>query len=201
MTTKIHALVEGLGTLARWQLTAGQVHDITQAHDLIEGVPAQTVAADKAYDADALIQTSCKQALKRSSRRAGIAVRHAITISTNTSIATSSSAFSAASKNFAASPRATTNSPVASPPSSLWSLPSCGSLKCQQALATCRKFAAVICFVAWVLNAFWMPACAGMTLIERAHADLRPAPRPVAHGCGPSAFAPPTGRFQHFRRL
>lgn len=56
MTTKIHALVEGLGNLARWQLTAGQVHDITQAPDLIEGVPAQTVTADKAYDADALIQ-------------------------------------------------------------------------------------------------------------------------------------------------
>ena len=57
MTTKIHALVEGLGNLARWQLTAGQTHDITQAHDLIKGVPVQTVAADKAYDADALIQT------------------------------------------------------------------------------------------------------------------------------------------------
>ncbi|MBK8131801.1 MAG: IS5 family transposase [Gammaproteobacteria bacterium] len=44
LTTKIHALVEGLGNLARWQLTAGQIHDITQAHDLIEGVPAQTSA-------------------------------------------------------------------------------------------------------------------------------------------------------------
>lgn len=33
------------------------MHDITQACDLINAVPAQTVAADKAYDADALIQT------------------------------------------------------------------------------------------------------------------------------------------------
>lgn len=57
LTTKIHALVEGLGNLARWQLTAGQTHDITQARDLIMGVPAQTVAADKAYDADALTQS------------------------------------------------------------------------------------------------------------------------------------------------
>jgi transposase len=56
LTTKIHALVEGLGNLARWQLTAGQTHDITQAHHLIKDVPAQTVAADKAYDAEALIQ-------------------------------------------------------------------------------------------------------------------------------------------------
>lgn len=55
LTTKIHALVEGLGHVARWQLTAGQMADITQAAGLLEGIGTQTVAADKAYDADALI--------------------------------------------------------------------------------------------------------------------------------------------------
>lgn len=55
MTTKIHSLVEGLGQLARWTLTAGQVHDITQAQGLIQGLSPRTVAADKAFDADAFI--------------------------------------------------------------------------------------------------------------------------------------------------
>lgn len=56
MTTKIHAVVEGLGQLARWTLTAGQTHDVTQAQTLIEGIRTQAVVADKAYDADALIE-------------------------------------------------------------------------------------------------------------------------------------------------
>ncbi len=55
MTTKIHSLVEGLGQLARWTLTAGQAHDLTQAHGLIQGVVTDAVVADKAFDADALI--------------------------------------------------------------------------------------------------------------------------------------------------
>ena len=55
MTTKIHSLVEGLGQLARWTLTAGQAHDLTQAHGLIEGIATDAVVADKAFDADALI--------------------------------------------------------------------------------------------------------------------------------------------------
>ena len=55
LTTKIHSLVEGLGQLARWTLTAGQVHDITQAQGLIQGLSPRFVAADKAFDADAFI--------------------------------------------------------------------------------------------------------------------------------------------------
>ena len=55
MTTKIHSLVEGLGQLALWTLTAGQAHDLTQAHGLIQGVVTDAVVADKAFDADALI--------------------------------------------------------------------------------------------------------------------------------------------------
>lgn len=55
MSTKIHALVEGLGNLARWELTGGQVHDVTQAQTLLSGLTMQAVVADKAFDCDALI--------------------------------------------------------------------------------------------------------------------------------------------------
>ncbi|MGK2913489.1 MAG: transposase [Porticoccaceae bacterium] len=41
--------------LARWTLTGGQVHDLTEAHNLIEGITTDAVVADKAFDADALI--------------------------------------------------------------------------------------------------------------------------------------------------
>ena len=56
LSTKIHALVEGLGNLARWSLTPGQAHDITEAEALIAGLCAEVVVADKAYDADAFLQ-------------------------------------------------------------------------------------------------------------------------------------------------
>jgi len=41
--------------LARWHLTGGQAHDLTQAQTLIEGIATDAVVADKAYDADALL--------------------------------------------------------------------------------------------------------------------------------------------------
>ena len=37
---------------ARFLLTAGQRNDITQAHALVAGLPAEQVIADTAYDAD-----------------------------------------------------------------------------------------------------------------------------------------------------
>ena len=55
MTTKIHACVEGLGQLVRFILTGGQTHDVTQAQALIDTIAPQAVLADKAYDADALL--------------------------------------------------------------------------------------------------------------------------------------------------
>ena len=55
MSTKIHALVEGLGNLARWEITGGQVHDVTQAPTLLSGLSPQAVVADKGFDSDALI--------------------------------------------------------------------------------------------------------------------------------------------------
>ena len=44
--------MRGLGLPVRVILTGGQRHDITQAHALVEGWPAQYVLADTAYDAD-----------------------------------------------------------------------------------------------------------------------------------------------------
>lgn len=36
--TKIHAAVDGLGNLARFRLTSGERHDITEAANLIDGM-------------------------------------------------------------------------------------------------------------------------------------------------------------------
>ena len=57
MSTKIHAAVDALGNPLRLLLSAGQVADITRATDLIQGIEASAVIADKGYDSDALVQT------------------------------------------------------------------------------------------------------------------------------------------------
>jgi transposase len=44
--------VRGLGLPVRCLLSAGQRHDITQAKALIDGLPAEWVVADTAFDAD-----------------------------------------------------------------------------------------------------------------------------------------------------
>jgi transposase len=68
LTTQIHSLVEGLGQLARWTLTGGQVHDLTHAQALIEGIP-RAVIADRAFDADSLIARITDPNMGRSGRR------------------------------------------------------------------------------------------------------------------------------------
>ncbi|MBI3778892.1 MAG: IS5 family transposase, partial [Gammaproteobacteria bacterium] len=61
LTTKIHAAVEGLGNLASFVLTGGNVHDSTQAQSLLDDVGAlsigqvKSVTADKAYDSAAIV--------------------------------------------------------------------------------------------------------------------------------------------------
>lgn len=57
MSTKIHAAVDGLGNLARFRLTGGERNDITEAANLIEGMPnVGSVVADKAFDATSLLE-------------------------------------------------------------------------------------------------------------------------------------------------
>ncbi len=47
-------VVDAIGRLIQGRVSAGQVPDITQASALLDGVPAERVVADKAYDAMAL---------------------------------------------------------------------------------------------------------------------------------------------------
>ena len=56
MTTKIHLLCNQLGEPLDFRVTAGQVHDSTQALSLLGDHQALCVIADKAYDADAIVQ-------------------------------------------------------------------------------------------------------------------------------------------------
>lgn len=56
MSTKIHMAVRGLGCPVRFHLTAGQRGDAPQALALIEGLPAEVVMADTAYDSDKIRQ-------------------------------------------------------------------------------------------------------------------------------------------------
>jgi transposase len=52
LTTKIVALVDGLGNLVRFVLLPGQRHDIVGVPPLIEGVSFDALLGDKAFDAD-----------------------------------------------------------------------------------------------------------------------------------------------------
>jgi transposase len=55
LSSKIHALVEGMGQLIRFAITGGEIADITQAQALLVGSSADTVVADKGYDSDELV--------------------------------------------------------------------------------------------------------------------------------------------------
>ena len=57
LTTKIHGAVSGLGLPVKVLLTPGQAADVSQAEELLEGLPAEVVIADKAYDSKALVDS------------------------------------------------------------------------------------------------------------------------------------------------
>ena len=63
MTTKIHALVDALGNPCNLLLTPGQVHDLTCAQPLLENADPGALLADKAYDADSLIDSLEQRAI------------------------------------------------------------------------------------------------------------------------------------------
>jgi len=54
-TTKIHMVVDALGQALRFSFPPGQSHDITHTPSLLQGFEHANVIADKAYDANALI--------------------------------------------------------------------------------------------------------------------------------------------------
>lgn len=51
-TTKIHAMVDGLGNPLKFTLTGGNRHEIIKSEELISNVSNTNVIADKAYDSD-----------------------------------------------------------------------------------------------------------------------------------------------------
>ncbi len=52
LSTKIHALVDALGNPLDFILTPGQAHDLEGADALLPDMVAETLLADKAFDAD-----------------------------------------------------------------------------------------------------------------------------------------------------
>ena len=52
MSTKIHAMVDALGNPIGFLLSPGQAHDLEGADALLPQMKADTLLADKAYDAD-----------------------------------------------------------------------------------------------------------------------------------------------------
>jgi len=52
LSTKIHALVDALGNPLSFLLTPGQAHDLEGADALLPQMVADTLLADKAFDAD-----------------------------------------------------------------------------------------------------------------------------------------------------
>ncbi len=52
MSTKIHTLVDALGNPVGFHLTGGEAHDLVGADHLLPDMQADTLIADKAFDAD-----------------------------------------------------------------------------------------------------------------------------------------------------
>src|SRR6185437_12888368 len=52
LSTKIHTLVDALGNPLDFFLTGGQAHDLVGADHLLPSMQADTLIADKAFDAD-----------------------------------------------------------------------------------------------------------------------------------------------------
>ena len=73
LTTKIHAVVDGLGNPLRIKLTGGNVHDMVPSCELISGIKAGNILADRAYDADKFIDLAqsagCKIVIPPKSNR------------------------------------------------------------------------------------------------------------------------------------
>jgi transposase len=133
LTTKIHALVDGLGMLARFRLTGGQAGDSPEALPLLDELKPASPAADKAYDSNAILQhlesTGIQAVIPSRANRLEQRpldehpMPHEIW----------SNVSSVVSSNSGVSPPGTTNSPNASRHSLRSPLHSSGSANCQHA--------------------------------------------------------------------
>jgi transposase len=57
LSTKIHAIVDALGNPTAFTLSGGQAHDLVGADQLLPGMEADLLIADKAFDADERVIT------------------------------------------------------------------------------------------------------------------------------------------------
>ena len=64
LNTKIHAVCDALGNPLRFVLTPGQRHDSKPVPELIEGLQAEALLADKAYDSDKIVQLAQAQGMQ-----------------------------------------------------------------------------------------------------------------------------------------
>ncbi len=79
MTTKIHTVSDAEGRPLRFALTGGEAHDSTAAADLLDGLTAAGVIADKAYDTNDLremIADAEAEVVIRSKRNRRVIVPH-----------------------------------------------------------------------------------------------------------------------------
>jgi len=61
LSTKIHAIVDALGNPTAFALSGGQAHDLVGADQLLLGMEADLLIADKAFDADGRVVTLLAQ--------------------------------------------------------------------------------------------------------------------------------------------
>lgn len=64
MTTTIHATCDALGNPTGFHLTPGQAHDLDGAEGLLPRIDADTIIADKVFDADAQVLEPLRKAGK-----------------------------------------------------------------------------------------------------------------------------------------
>ena len=64
LNTKIHAVCDALGNPLRFKLTPGNASDAPELMGLIEGLSAQELLADKAYDSDAIVQAALEAGME-----------------------------------------------------------------------------------------------------------------------------------------
>ena len=64
LNTKIHAVCDALGNPLRFVLTPGQRHDSKPVPELLGGLPAKALLADKAYDSDKIVQVAQAQGME-----------------------------------------------------------------------------------------------------------------------------------------
>lgn len=139
--------VRGLGCPVRFAITAGQKGDAPQADALIEGLPAEVVMADAAYDSERLRKAIASKGATAVIPNNPSRARSITSTNISTRIATSSNAASPSSSSFDASPHASRKPQGTTSPSSPSPPPFYGSDNCPQILADRNADNRMVAFV------------------------------------------------------